>query len=112
VNDKKSPGSPEGFDHFGHSQDIYYSFDVIGQKREAHLGAGFWYSFHQEITLIHTPFDRSEGMLNDGFASGSEIWIMFNTSLHLIQQVFIHPAGYSSASFVAGALTLDLAVLA
>ncbi len=48
-------------------------------------------------------------MLDDGLASGSEIWIIFNTSLHLIQQVFIHPAGYPSAAFAAGAFMLDLA---
>jgi len=48
-------------------------------------------------------------MFNDSLASGSEIWIIFNTSLHLIQQVFIYPAGYSSAAFAAGAFMLDLA---
>jgi hypothetical protein len=36
-------------------------------------------------------------MFNDSLASGSEIWIIFNASLHLVQQVFIHPAGYPSA---------------
>jgi len=47
-------------------------------------------------------------MFNDSLASGSEIWIIFNPSLHLIQQVFIHPAGYSSAVFAAGAFVFDL----
>jgi hypothetical protein len=112
TKDKKSPGLSQGFDHLWNAQDIDHSFEVIGQKREAHLGAGFWYSFHQEITLIHTPLDCSEGMLNDSLAPGKEMGIVFNPSLHLIQQVFIHPAGYSSAALAGGALTLDLAVLA
>jgi hypothetical protein len=33
----------------------------------------------------------------------------FNTSLLLIQQVFTHPVGYSSAIFFAGAFIHDLA---
>jgi len=49
-------------------------------------------------------------MLNNGLASGKEIRILFNPSPHLIQQVFIHPAGYSSTVFAAGASILDLAV--
>jgi hypothetical protein len=48
-------------------------------------------------------------MFNDSLASGSEIWIIFNPSLHLVQQVFIHPAGYPSAVFAAGAYMLDFA---
>jgi hypothetical protein len=48
-------------------------------------------------------------MFNDSLASGSEIWIIFNPSLHLIQQVFIYPTGYSYTVFAAGAFMLDLA---
>jgi hypothetical protein len=67
---KKSPGLSQGFDHFRNPQDLDRSFDVVSQKRETHLSAGFRYSFHQEITMAHTPFDRSEGMLHDSFAPG------------------------------------------
>jgi hypothetical protein len=46
----------------------------------AYISAGFRYSFHQEITLTHTPLDSSEGMLNDSFTLGTLIGFAFFAS--------------------------------
>jgi hypothetical protein len=78
----------------------------------AYIRAGFRYLFHQETDLIYVAFNGVEGMLNIGPTPGQEIRIILNPSLHLIQQVFVYPGGYSPAIFAASISILDIAALA
>ena len=55
--------SGHGFDHFLHSDDVDYSFEVVTQNRQAHLRAHLVQSSHQEVTVTHRPLDRAEGWL-------------------------------------------------
>jgi hypothetical protein len=54
-------------------QDDVIRHSLKTKSCHAHISAGFRYSFHQKITLIHTPLDSSEGMLNDSFTLGTLI---------------------------------------
>lgn len=43
-----------------HSQDIDHALEVVGEHSQAHLGADVGQAAREEVTLIHTVFDRSE----------------------------------------------------
>jgi hypothetical protein len=117
TNDKKSLDHPRASIIAINKKLIAWQDDVIRHSLKTkssyvHIRAGFKYLFHQEKTLIYAPFYGSEGMINNCFTPGYAIRIIFNPSLHLIQQVFICPAGYSPAIFAMSASILDIAVLA
>jgi hypothetical protein len=56
------------------AEDVEGAVQVVGERRQAELGAHVGEAAHQEGALVHPPLDAAEGVLDD-FAATAQTYI-------------------------------------
>jgi hypothetical protein len=75
-----------------HTNDVYYSREIVGEDVQSHLGSNLWQAVHQKVRSAHPHLERTERML-DGLAAHTHgLRVRIETLLHGFEHVFVLPS--------------------
>src|SRR5580704_11919960 len=92
-----------GGDGGGHrldAKDVERAAQIVGERRQAELGAHVGEAAHQEGALIHPLLDAAEGMLNDLATTVENLRPLLQALGHAIEHGLVFEARTERTSFV------------
>ena len=75
-----------------HAKDVERSTQIVGERRQAKLGAHFFEAAHEEGSLVHPLLDRTERMLDDLAATVEKLRPRLQALSHAIERILVFEA--------------------
>lgn len=69
-------------------QHVHHAFQIIDHDRQTHCCPLVWSPTHQNLSLVHGPFDHPKRLLHDLFPLFHELWVVAYPLGHYIQEPF------------------------